>query len=79
MRDHSNPLSRPYVERLAEQGLVHKVCLPTTIEPYTLDDLYLWLGERGLQKKVDYVMSYWCFYFKDRDIALLFGLKWGIK
>lgn len=79
MRDHSNPLSRPYAERLAEQGLVHRVCLPVSIEPYTLDDIHVWLDERNQRRKIDYVMSSWCFYFRDPDIAILFALKWGTK
>lgn len=79
MRDHSNPLSRPYPVRLAEQGFVHKVCLPVTIEPYTLDDLEFWLGERSKRRRTDYVISSWCFYFKDKDLALMFALRWGIK
>lgn len=76
MRDHSNPLSRPYEIRLAEQGFIHKICLPLSIEPYTLDDIHIWLDERGQKKKVDYIISNWCVYFQDRDIALMFGLRW---
>jgi hypothetical protein len=76
MKDHSNPLSRPYVVRLAEQGFEHKVTLPPALDPYTLDDLNMWLLERGYRPKVDYVMSSWCYYFKDQKAAVWFSLKW---
>ena len=77
MRDHSNPLSRPYPVRLAEQGFVHVVALPMSIEPYNLDDVHWWLNDRGKKVKVDYIISDWKLYFKDRDIALMFALRWG--
>lgn len=77
MRDHSNPLSRPYSVRLTEQGLVHKVPLPNSIEPYTLDDLNVWLEERGCRRKIDFVMTNWTYYFKDEQIAMWFALRWG--
>jgi hypothetical protein len=77
MKDHSNPLSRPYTERLAEQGLVHRVSLPMSIEPYTLDDVNHWLDERGCERKVDYVMSNWSYYFKDKKIAMWVALRWS--
>jgi len=77
MKDHSNPLSRPYSERLAEQGFIYKVPLPFSLEPYTLDDVNCWLDERGYKRKVDYVMSNWCYYFKDNKLAMWFTLKWS--
>jgi len=77
MKDHSNPLSRPYVVRLAEQGFVHKVVLPPSIDPYTLDDLNSWLAKRGARPKVDFVMSSWCYYFQDEKLATMFALKWS--
>jgi hypothetical protein len=77
MKDHSNPLSRPYVVRLKEQGFIYKVELPLTIEDYTLDDLNIWLQERGCKSKRDYVMSSWSYYFKDEKLAMWFRLKWA--
>ena len=77
MQDHSNPLSRPYHVRLAEQGFVHKVELPPSIDPHTLDDLNFWLLERGYRSKFDFVMSSWCYYFKDEQLAIWFKLKWA--
>ena len=77
MKDHSNPLSRPYSVRLAEQGFVHKVELPVRLDPYTLDDLNTWLRERGYQLKQDFIMSSWVYYFKDEQLATLFALKWA--
>jgi len=77
MKDHSNPLSRPYVVRLAEQGFIYTVELPMSIEPRTLDDLNMWLLERGHRPKVDYVMSNWTYYFKDEKLAFWFGLTFG--
>lgn len=77
MKDHSNPLSRPYAVRLAEQGFVHKVELPVRLDPYTLDDLNTWLRERGYQLKQDFIMSNWVYYFKDEQLATLFALKWA--
>ena len=77
MKDHSNPLSRPYSVRLAEQGFVHKVELPVRLDPYTLDDLNSWLRERGYQIKQDFIMSSWVYYFKDERLATLFALKWA--
>ena len=77
MKDHSNPLSRPYSVRLAEQGFVHKVELPVRLDPYTLDDLNTWLRERGYQLKEDFIMSSWVYYFKDEQLATLFALKWA--
>jgi hypothetical protein len=77
MKDHSNPLSRPYSVRLAEQGFIYKVELRPSIEPYTLDDLNSWLRERGYRSKVDYIMSSWCYYFKDEKPAVWFKLKWS--
>ena len=77
MKDHSNPLSRPYSVRLAEQGFVHKVELPVRLDPYTLDDLNTWLRERGYQLKQDFIMSSWVYYFKDERLATLFALKWA--
>lgn len=76
MKDHSNPLSRPYAVRLAEQGFVYTVELPIQLEPYTLDDLNSWLRERGYKIKVDFIMSSWVYYFKDEQVATLFALKW---
>lgn len=77
MRDHSNPLSRPYSVRLAEQGFLYNIKLPPSIEPYTLDDVDLWLQERGKTRKVDYVMSSWSYYFKDPMLATMFSLRWS--
>ena len=77
MKDHSNPLSRPYSVRLAEQGFIHKVSLPLSIEPYTTDDLRDWLASRGKKAKVDYILSNWCYYFKDPHLATMFALRWG--
>ena len=77
MKDHSNPLSRPYAVRLAEQGFVHKVELPVRLDPYTLDDLNSWLRERGYQIKQDFIMSSWVYYFKDEQLATMFALKWA--
>jgi hypothetical protein len=77
VKDHSNPLSRPYAVRLAEQGFVHKVELPVRLDPYTLDDLNTWLRERGYQLKQDFIMSNWVYYFKDEQLATLFALKWA--
>ena len=77
MKDHSNPLSRPYAVRLAEQGFLYKVELPMRLDPYTLDDLNTWLRERGYQLKQDFIMSSWVYYFKDEQLATLFALKWA--
>jgi len=77
MRDHSNPLSRPYAVRLAEQGFTHCVSLPPSIEPYTLDDVHLWMNERGRRVKLDYIISNWSVYIKDAELATLFALRWG--
>ena len=79
MKDHSNPLSRPYADRLAEQGFVYRVNLRGSIEPDTLDDLNDWLRERGLRPKQDYIMSNWGYYFKadQKETAILFALKWA--
>ena len=77
MKDHSNPLSRPYPVRLAEQGFVYNVALPREIAPYTLDDFNNWLQERGYRHKEDFIMSSWVYYFKDEQLATLFALKWA--
>jgi hypothetical protein len=79
VKDHSNPLSRPYSVRLAEQGFVYRVALRHSIEPHTLDDLNNWLRERGLTPKQDYIMSNWEYYFKEeaKETATLFALKWA--
>lgn len=76
MKDHSNPLSRPYPVRLAEQGFIHKVSLSMSIEPYTLDDLNNWLKNRGYKYKEDFIMSSWVYYFKDEQVAIIFALRW---
>ena len=75
--DHSNPLSRPYSERLNESGFVHCVPMRMSIEPFTLDDVHFWLSDHGQRVKVDYILSNWSVYFKDRTIAILFALKWS--
>jgi hypothetical protein len=62
---------------LAEQGFIYKIELPPAIDPFTLDDLNMWLLEYGLRPKVDYVMSSWAYYFKDEKMAFLFGLTFG--
>jgi hypothetical protein len=77
MKDHSNPLSRPYSVRLAEQGFIHKVVLPPSIDPYTLNDLNIWLDERGAKVKVDFIMSSWCYYFQNEQLATMFALRWS--
>ena len=77
MKDHSNPLSRPYSVRLAEQGFVHSVVLPSYLDPYTLEDVNNWLRERGYKHKEDFIMSSWVFYFKDEQLATMFALKWA--
>ena len=77
MKDHSNPLSRPYSVRLAEQGFVHKVALPLSIDPHTLNDLNIWLDERGAKVKVDFIMSSWCYYFQNEQLATMFALRWS--
>ena len=78
MKDHSNPLSRPYAVRLAEQGFLYKVTLPIGgIEPYTLYDVNSWLAEHGSIPKVNHIMSNWVYYFKDEQLATLFALKWA--
>ena len=75
MKDHSNPLSRPYAVRLAEQGFMYKVELPIST-PYGFYDFDVWLKEHELKPKQDYVMSNWAYYFKDDKIAILFALTW---
>jgi hypothetical protein len=77
VRDHSNPLSRPYSVRLAEQGFVHCVPMRINIEPYTLDDVHTWLHRYDKRVKLDYIISNWSVYFKDEKIALLFALTWS--
>ena len=77
MKDHSNPLSRPYEVRLAELGFTYRINLRPSIEPYTLDDCNNWLKDRGLKSKQDYIMSNWGYYFKDIPTATLFALKWA--
>lgn len=76
MKDHSNPLSRPYNVRLAEQGFVHKVALPLSIDPYTLYDVNSWLKAHGGIPKVNHIMSNWVYYFKDEQLAVMFALRW---
>lgn len=75
--DHSNPLSRPYPVRLAEQGFVHVVPMRMSIEPYNLDDVHYWLNDHGQSVKIDYIISNWSVYFKNPTIATLFALKWS--
>lgn len=77
MKDHSNPLSRPYSVRLHEQGFIYKVELPMSIEPYTLDDIHFWLNERGKKVKIDYIISNWSVYMKDEKIAMWFKIRWS--
>ena len=77
MKDHSNPLSRPYEVRLKEKGFIYKVELPLTIEPYTLIDVNDWLTEKGCKPKVDFIMSNWVYYFKDDKIAMWFKIRWS--
>jgi len=76
VKDHSNPLSRPYIVRLKEQGFIYKVELPVNPEEYLLDNINLWLYGHGYKSKHDYVMSNWSFYFKDEKLAIWFRLKW---
>jgi hypothetical protein len=76
MKDHSNPLSRPYSVRLAEQGFLYTVVLPVKIEPYTLDDFNNWLKEQGCKPKKDFIMTDGVYYFRDQHIATLFALRW---
>ena len=75
--DHSNPISRPYQERLAEQGFIHVVPMRMSIEPYNLDDVHYWLNDHGQSVKIDYIISNWSVYFKNPTIATLFALKWS--
>jgi hypothetical protein len=77
IRDDSNPLSRPYEERLQEMGFTYKVELPLSIEPNTLKDVNYWLIDQGYKIKVDFIMSNWTYYFKDHKLAMLFRLRWG--
>lgn len=77
MKDHSNPLSRPYHVRLAEMGFVHYVALPDSIEPYTLDDLNRWLQDQGYKPKIDFTMTNWKYVFRDPALAMMFALRWG--
>ncbi len=77
MRDHSNPLSRPYAVRLAEQGFEYCVPMRMSLEPYTLHDVHFWLNEHDKHVKIDYIISNWSVYFRDEKIALLFALKWS--
>lgn len=77
VKDHSNPLSRPYSVRLAEQGFLYNVKMPSSIEPYTLDDVHLWMNERGYRVKKDYIISSWSVYMKDQNLSTMFALRWA--